>query len=279
MARLRNKAGTFPAFQRLFLKKIAFSALFLLAGAAAADNDAIARLVAAYPGFLQRAEEPNVVQWKDGARMPFDDGTPKADFEERFTRASLADQMSIPYPTGWPVAAPRPEQDPGRLRHEPFFRKMYGGTAKEVEQNLTSVAWKPAGGKKIRFSRVNGAAAALESVSAEADLLPPAARRYVTQPIGAFNWRPIAGSDRLSMHALGIAIDFQLPAGRQWYWQWDDPNPRHALPYPAHVLNDANLGLVVELFEKHGFIWGGKWAHYDTMHFEFRPELLKLRGP
>jgi hypothetical protein len=30
----------------------------------------------------------------------------------------------------------------------------------------------------------------------------------------------------------------------------------------------------VEVFERHGFIWGGKWNHYDTMHFEYRPELL-----
>jgi hypothetical protein len=30
----------------------------------------------------------------------------------------------------------------------------------------------------------------------------------------------------------------------------------------------------VAVFERHGFIWGGRWAHYDTMHFEYRPELL-----
>ena len=28
------------------------------------------------------------------------------------------------------------------------------------------------------------------------------------------------------------------------------------------------------LIERHGFIWGGNWYHYDTMHFEYRPELL-----
>lgn len=28
--------------------------------------------------------------------------------------------------------------------------------------------------------------------------------------------------------------------------------------------------------EKHGFIWGGCWYHYDTMHFEYRPELLEI---
>jgi hypothetical protein len=32
---------------------------------------------------------------------------------------------------------------------------------------------------------------------------------------------------------------------------------------------------IVRIFEKHGFIWGGAWYHYDTMHFEYRPELLR----
>ena len=31
---------------------------------------------------------------------------------------------------------------------------------------------------------------------------------------------------------------------------------------------------IAEVFEKYGFIWGGKWYHFDTMHFEYRPELL-----
>jgi D-alanyl-D-alanine carboxypeptidase len=31
---------------------------------------------------------------------------------------------------------------------------------------------------------------------------------------------------------------------------------------------------IVHIFEKHGFIWGGKWYHYDTMHFEYRPEII-----
>ena len=35
---------------------------------------------------------------------------------------------------------------------------------------------------------------------------------------------------------------------------------------------------IVRIFEKHGFIWGGRWYHYDTMHFEYRPELLGVRG-
>ena len=39
---------------------------------------------------------------------------------------------------------------------------------------------------------------------------------------------------------------------------------------------------IVSLFEDNGFIWGGKWEHFDLMHFEYRPELIikakKLRA-
>jgi len=33
---------------------------------------------------------------------------------------------------------------------------------------------------------------------------------------------------------------------------------------------------VVAAFERHGFVWGGKWLFFDTMHFEYRPEILIL---
>jgi len=34
----------------------------------------------------------------------------------------------------------------------------------------------------------------------------------------------------------------------------------------------------VEAFERHGFVWGGKWLFFDTMHFEYRPDILLLAG-
>jgi D-alanyl-D-alanine carboxypeptidase len=42
-----------------------------------------------------------------------------------------------------------------------------------------------------------------------------------------------------------------------------------SLPYRNRMPQE-----IVSIFEKHGFIWGGKWNHFDTMHFEYRPELL-----
>ena len=33
---------------------------------------------------------------------------------------------------------------------------------------------------------------------------------------------------------------------------------------------------VIDAFEAEGFIWGGKWYHFDTIHFEYRPEIVRL---
>ena len=54
------------------------------------------------------------------------------------------------------------------------------------------------------------------------------------------------------------------------YWRWSKPDKTGRYRYRNRVPLE-----IVELFERHGFIWGGKWYHYDTMHFEYRPELLK----
>ena len=47
-------------------------------------------------------------------------------------------------------------------------------------------------------------------------------------------------------------------------------------PFSAPVWRNRVPAAIVEIFERHGFIWGGKWYHYDTMHFEYRPELIAL---
>ena len=55
------------------------------------------------------------------------------------------------------------------------------------------------------------------------------------------------------------------------YWQWDCKCTSEKVDL-SHK-NKIPQG-IIDIFEKHGFIWGGKWYHYDTMHFEYRPELL-----
>jgi len=93
-------------------------------------------------------------------------------------------------------------------------------------------------------------------------------------PSFGWNWRAIAGTNRRSNHSYGTAIDL-LPRdlrGRLTYWRWDAGNTGSDREY--YIPPEA----VIRIFEEHGFIWGGKWDLIDTMHFEYRPEILLLNG-
>ena len=54
------------------------------------------------------------------------------------------------------------------------------------------------------------------------------------------------------------------------YWRNFKPDSKGVYSYRNRI-----PWKIVEIFEKYGFIWGGKWYHFDTMHFEYRPELLR----
>ena len=85
-------------------------------------------------------------------------------------------------------------------------------------------------------------------------------------------WRNIGGTQNRSFHSYGLAIDImpRVTGGREVYWRWAGPN-WFTIPYERRYHPpDA----VIQAFEAFGFIWGGKWSVFDTIHFEFRPELL-----
>ena len=172
----------------------------------------------------------------------------------------LEDMMSQEYALGDLLKEPEENFEPGRIRYEPFFRKMYGDNASEVKQNIENVKW--VDGSVIQFSRVNGASDKLRLVAEELSQLQAEYQKYLKNIGGTFVWRNIAGTSRLSNHSFGTAIDINTKFSD--YWQWNK-NMTYSNRIPFEI---------VEVFEKYGFIWGGKWYHYDTMHFEYRPELI-----
>jgi hypothetical protein len=184
----------------------------------------------------------------------------------------LQTQMAQTYPLEFRV--PGPQEDPGRVRSEPFFKALYGATREQVQAQLVAVPWPPSGGSLL-FSSRHGAAAALQRVGAA--LAPHPAAAYVRHSAGTFHWRNVAGTPRKSLHAFGVAVDFALPRQLGRYWRWSGCKEDKHCPYPEAVLRDAQMQDVVRAFEQEGFIWGGKWAHYDTLHFEYRPELVGTR--
>jgi len=221
--------------------------------------DGLQKLVDAYPEFLDHADENNL-HWKDGTVMIYDDGITDKTHEEMLDNPDLEDMMSQKYVKGREWNVPPPENfEPGRIRYEPFFLKMYGNNSNEVSGNIVNIKW--VDGSNVSFSNVNGAADSLEKVAEELSMLPGEFQKYLKNIGGTFVWRNIAGTDRLSNHSFGTAIDINTKYSD--YWKWNN-NVTYINRIPIEI---------AEVFEKYGFIWGGKWYHYDTMHFEFRPEL------
>ena len=71
---------------------------------------------------------------------------------------------------------------------------------------------------------------------------------------GVYNYRPVSGAARLSVHGYGAAIDLdpvRNPRLRAW-------NPATGIPRAA-----------IDAFKAEGWTWGGDWIRQpDAMHFE-----------
>lgn len=97
--------------------------------------------------------------------------------------------------------------------------------------------------------------------------------------ITAWNWRSIADTESRSFHSYGTALDFTPNSlrGLATYWLWTAEwnSEWWNVPYSQRFHPPAE---VVKSFERYGFIWGGKWIFFDTMHFEYRPEILILNN-
>ncbi len=231
-------------------------------------KSAAAAIVSAYPDFLERIEGNDLV-WKDGTRMAVDDGKGAKAFDAMFEEPDIKDMFLMRYPLGDKGLPPDFNFDPGRVRYLPLFRKMYGDCQQSgFVSKAVRVSWLPSRyNKSVQFTGVNGAAVALQKVSSALDGLPDRFMDVVRPLQGTYNCRPIAGTNRPSAHGFGIAIDIAAKHSHYWLWSKPDKDGRH--PYKNDVPWE-----IVRAFEKHGFIWGGKWYHYDTMHFEYRPEII-----
>ncbi|MFW5828060.1 MAG: M15 family metallopeptidase [Alkalispirochaeta sp.] len=88
-------------------------------------------------------------------------------------------------------------------------------------------------------------------------------------------WRFIAGTRSLSYHSYGMAIDL-LPArynGQFSYWRWAAETGITRwwdLRIDQRWMPPLEL---IEIFERHGFVWGGRWLFFDAIHMEYRPEI------
>jgi len=226
------------------------------------------KLISAYPDFIAGFANNHIV-FKDGSTLLWDDGIKNKTFKALLENPDLKDMFSQAYKTGKLDGSPAVNFDPGRIRNEPFFLKMYGKNESAVRKNLTQIIWCPKlVGQKIRITTVNGVDKKLAAVSKELDEHLEL-KKYLTNIGGTFTWRPIAGTNRHSMHSFGMTIDINTDYSAYWEWVCKCTNEDAVVRYQNRIPQ-----IIVDVFEKHGFIWGGKWYHFDTMHFEYRPELI-----
>lgn len=225
-------------------------------------------LMAAYPGYIIDVKQLKdgfvYLVMKSGKLILYDDKRQK-NFEQKLKNADIQDMMEQIYPLNDIKYLMPSGSDPGRIRVYPLLNEVYGNSKEKVESNLTAVR---IGYKKLPFNRSNEAADALQKVMDELVMLNKKQNnlyRFIFPVSGTFNYRYIAGTKLLSPHSYGIAID--LASDKSDYWRWTSrrDGQRRLDSYPREI---------VHVFEKNNFIWGGKWSHFDILHFEYRPELI-----
>ena len=218
------------------------------------------KIITSYPDIHY---EDNKLVFADGTKIVYDDGRNK-EFKQMLDESDIEDMSSMQY--GVEDSIPRYLNDCGRSRNEEFFKKMYGNSESDVRKNLVTINWF---GQKLLFSKVNNAAEQLEKVATELAKYKQY-KKYLTNA-SSFYWRKVRGANRQSAHSYGIAIDINTSFSNYWLWS----NPRSSETDKIKYENKIPIE-IVRIFEKYGFIWGGRWYHYDTMHFEYRPELLSF---
>ena len=229
------------------------------------------RLVSYYSNTISGYDNEFLIL-KNGIKFRISDNRTDKTFQEILEKPDIDDMFYARYPMGTVPKQPEKNIDPGRVRFEPLFVAMYGDCNKhEVVKNLRTIRWLPKhGGGSLAITNVNGVDKALEAVSSDLDELDASYIKYLKPTSGTYNCRKIAGSSAKSMHAYGAAVDINTKYANYWRWAI---NGRGEQKWQNQIPIQ-----IVRIFEKHGFIWGGYWYHYDTMHFEYRPELLLSKG-
>ena len=184
--------------------------------------------------------------------------------------ATLGDQFAYRYPLAYDLAPRRtPWVDPGRLRNEAFFRALWFGSEAAARASLGDRGLS----RRHRDRPVPGD--------------PEALRRRAARPGASGHRRPRAGDGPVLHRPRRVVQLAARSPGRTGCRSTasaprSTSTPRSAATGRGPGRSEGRVGdydsavppALVPQMERRGFIWGGKWHHYDGMHFEYRPELI-----
>ena len=222
-------------------------------------------LMMAYPDYAldveKGADGAFYLKMKSGKKILYDDKKSK-NLEQKLSNPDLQDMLEQIYPLRSINHVMEANFDPGRVRVYSLLKEVYGDSRATIERSL-----KRAGGN-FRFNGNNLASKSLSSALKELSEKSRSNGKISGNvfPInGTYNYRVISGTNMLSPHAFGIAIDLVTQSSDYWKWATMKKANERLSKYPAEI---------AEVFEKNNFIWGGKWSHFDIMHYEYRPEII-----
>ena len=224
-------------------------------------------LMLAYPDYIkdiEKTEEKVYIILKSGLKLIYDDKKQK-NMESKMANPDLQDMLEQAYPLTTTRIMMEKDFDPGRVRMYGLLKEVYGINQQQIEKQLGNVN---VGGKNLQFSKSSGAGNALKAAMMELIALTQRSNKVAAATFpssGTFNYRVISGTNRLSPHAFGIAMDLARDSRDYWQWATREEGQKRLESYPTEI---------VEIFEKNNFIWGGKWGHFDILHFEYRPEII-----
>ncbi|WP_026884103.1 M15 family metallopeptidase [Clostridium akagii] len=199
-----------------------------------------------------------------GKKILYDDKM-KKNPEQKFQNTDLQDMMEEIYPLETTRKLMEKDKNPGRNRVYEILDEVYGRGRNAIEHNLknTNLVY-----RKLQFNGNNKASASLQETFKEITAMVGKSGNIYSSvfPLnGTYNYRLISGTNKFSPHAYGIAIDLNRDRRDYWKWASREEGQKRLDVYPKEV---------VDIFQKNNFVWGGKWGHFDTLHFEYRPEII-----
>lgn len=214
-----------------------------------------------YINDIEKSASGNVyIIMKSGKKFLYDDKINKS-IEDKLQNPDIQDMMEQIYTLESINAVMNRDYDPGRIRHYGILNDVYGKTQKEIENNIKNFGGygfnknnKCGESLKVAMNRVVSETKENKSIGA-----------YVFPISGTYNYRLISGTGRLSPHAYGIAIDLKSHPWDYWKWASNEQGSKRIQNYSKEL---------VKIFEDNNFVWGGKWNHFDILHFEYRPEII-----
>lgn len=221
----------------------------------------------AYPNNIiniEKSQDKIYIILSSNKKILYDDKLEKTP-EEKLSNPCLKDVLQDRYPLGKIDCVFPKEINPGRIRHYILLSEVYGNSKESIQKNLVPLKYVYT---SYLFNKQNNASSSLNNVLQELSSLAKsntAINNILYPASGTFNYRIISGTQRLSPHSYGIAID--LKSDKRDYWKWSSAQngTKRLNEYPYEL---------IKAFENNNFIWGGKWGYFDILHFEYRPEVI-----